>query len=313
LLEAAGRAPAAIVAQDLAFQVGPRLNAAGRLEDMTLGINCLLTADGVEARALAARLAALNAERRDIEARMQGEALAQVDALLGSLEGTLPAGLCLFDAGWHQGVIGLVASRVKERVHRPVIAFAPADPGWMKGSARSVAGLHVRDVLDAVAAHHPGLLEKFGGHAMAAGMTLREERFADFRAAFAEEVARAAGADVLSGDLHTDGPLEPGEFNADTAVALREGGPWGAGFAEPAFDGRFGVLETRVVGGRHLKLRLKASSGELVDAIAFRHLDDPAAAVLRAQDAIDLVYRAALDEYGGARRLQLVSEWLVPA
>jgi len=313
LLEAAGRAPATIVAQDLAFQVGPRLNAAGRLEDMTLGINCLLTADGVEARALAARLAALNAERRDIEARMQGEALAQVDALLGSLEGTLPAGLCLFDAGWHQGVIGLVASRVKERVHRPVIAFAPADPGWMKGSARSVAGLHVRDVLDAVAAHHPGLLEKFGGHAMAAGMTLREERFADFRAAFAEEVARAAGADVLSGDLHTDGPLEPGEFNADTAVALREGGPWGAGFAEPAFDGRFGVLETRVVGGRHLKLRLRASSGELVDAIAFRHLDDPAAAVLRAQDSIDLVYRAALDEYGGARRLQLVSEWLLPA
>jgi len=276
LLEAAGRAPATIVAQDLAFQVGPRLNAAGRLEDMTLGINCLLTADGVEARALAARLAALNAERRDIEARMQGEALAQVDVLLGSLEGTLPAGLCLFDAGWHQGVIGLVASRVKERVHRPVIAFAPADPGWMKGSARSVAGLHVRDVLDAVAAHHPGLLEKFGGHAMAAGMTLREERLADFRAAFAVEVARAAGADVLSGDLHTDGPLEPGEFNADTAVALREGGPWGAGFAEPAFDGRFGVLETRVVGGRHLKLRLRASSGELVDAIAFRHLDDPA-------------------------------------
>ena len=313
LLEAAGRAPATIVAQDLAFQVGPRLNAAGRLEDMTLGINCLLTADGAEARALAVRLAALNTERRDIEARMQGEALAQVDALLGSLEGTLPAGLCLFDAGWHQGVIGLVASRVKERVHRPVIAFAPADPGWMKGSARSVAGLHVRDVLDAVAAHHPGLLEKFGGHAMAAGMTLREERLADFRAAFAEEVARAAGADVLSGDLHTDGPLEPGEFNADTAVALREGGPWGAGFAEPAFDGRFGVLETRIVGSRHLKLRLRASSGELVDAIAFRYLDDPAAAVLRAQDTIDLVYRAALDEYGGARRLQLVSEWLVPA
>ena len=313
LLEAAGRAPATIVAQDLAFQVGPRLNAAGRLEDMTLGINCLLTADGAEARALAGRLAALNAERRDIEARMQGEALAQVDALLGSLEGTLPAGLCLFDASWHQGVIGLVASRVKERVHRPVIAFAPADPGWMKGSARSVAGLHVRDVLDAVAAHHPGLLEKFGGHAMAAGMTLREERLADFRAAFAAEVARAAGADVLSGDLHTDGPLEPGEFNADTAVALREGGPWGAGFAEPAFDGRFGVLETRVVGSRHLKLRLRASSGELVDAIAFRHLDDPAAAVLRAQDTIDLVYRAALDEYGGARRLQLVSEWLAPA
>jgi len=313
LLEVAGRRLDAVVAQDLAFQVGPRLNAAGRLEDMTLGIDCLLTGDPVEARTLATRLAELNAERREIEARMQGEALAQVDALVERMEGTLPAGMCLYDDGWHQGVIGLVASRVKERVHRPVIAFAPADPGWVKGSARSVPGLHVRDVLDAVAAHHPGLLERFGGHAMAAGMTLRADRLDDFRAAFAQEVARAAGEDVLSGDLHTDGPLEPGEFNFETAVAVREGGPWGAGFAEPAFDGRFGVLDTRVVGSRHLKLRLRAPSGEVADAIAFRYLDDPAAPALRAQDTVDLVYRAALDEYGGARRLQLVSEWLVPA
>jgi len=313
LLEIAGRRLETVVAQDLGFQVGPRLNAAGRLEDMTLGIDCLLTADHGEARELAGRLAALNSERREIEARMQGEALAQVDALVATLEGELPAGLCLYEDGWHQGVIGLVASRVKERLHRPVIAFAPGDPGWIKGSARSVPGLHVRDALDAVAAHHPGLLEKFGGHAMAAGMTLRAERLAEFSAAFAEEVARAAGEDVLSGDLHTDGPLEPGEFNADTAVALREGGPWGAGFAEPAFDGRFGVLDTRVVGSRHLKLRLRAPSGEVADAIAFRYLDDPSAAALHAQDTVDLVYRAALDEYGGARRLQLVAEWLVPA
>ena len=313
LLEIAGRKLETVVAQDLGFQVGPRLNAAGRLEDMTLGIDCLLTADRGEARELAGRLAALNSERREIEARMQGEALAQVDSLVASMEGSLPAGLCLYDEGWHQGVIGLVASRVKERVHRPVIAFAPSDAGWVKGSARSVTGLHVRDVLDAVAAHHPGLLEKFGGHAMAAGMTLRAERLGEFGAAFAEEVARAAGDDVLSGDLHSDGPLEPGEFNADTAVALREGGPWGSGFAEPAFDGRFGVLDTRVVGGRHLKLRLRTPSGEAADAIAFRHLDDPGAAALRPQDAVDLVYRATLDEYGGARKLQLVAEWLAPA
>jgi single-stranded-DNA-specific exonuclease len=312
LLEVAGRRLDTVVAQDLGFQVGPRLNAAGRLDDMTLGIDCLLSDDPGEARALATRLAELNAERREIEARMQGEALAQVDSLVESLEGSLPAGLCLYDAGWHQGVIGLVASRVKERVHRPVIAFAPGDPGWLKGSARSVSGLHVRDVLDAVAAHHPGLLEKFGGHAMAAGMTLRADRLDEFNAAFAREVARAAGEDVLSGDLHTDGPLEAGEFNFDTAVAVREGGPWGAGFAEPAFDGRFGVLDTRVVGSRHLKLKLRAPSGEVADAIAFRYLDDPAAAVLQPQDTIDLVYRAALDEYGGARRLQLVSEWLAP-
>jgi single-stranded-DNA-specific exonuclease len=301
-----------VVAQDLGFQVGPRLNAAGRLDDMTLGIDCLLSDDPGEARALATRLAELNAERREIEARMQGEALAQVDSLVESLEGALPAGLCLYDEGWHQGVIGLVASRVKERVHRPVIAFAPGDAGWLKGSARSVPGLHVRDVLDAVAAHHPGLLEKFGGHAMAAGMTLRADRLDEFNVAFAEEVARAAGEDVLSGDLHTDGPLEAGEFNFDTAVAVREGGPWGAGFAEPAFDGRFGVLDTRVVGSRHLKLKLRAPSGEVADAIAFRYLDDPGAQALHPQDTIDLVYRAALDEYGGARRLQLVSEWLRP-
>jgi len=313
LLEVAGRKLESVVAQDLGFQVGPRLNAAGRLEDMTLGIDCLLAADPGEARSLAARLAELNTERREIEARMQGEALAQVDALVESLEGSLPAGLCLYDDGWHQGVIGLVASRVKERVHRPVIAFAPADAGWVKGSARSVSGLHVRDVLDAVAAHHPGLLEKFGGHAMAAGMTLRADRLDEFSAAFAQEVARAAGDDVLSGDLHTDGPLEPGEFNADTAVAVREGGPWGAGFAEPAFDGRFGVLDTRVVGSRHLKLKLRTPSGEVADAIAFRYLDDPRAPALRPQDAVDLVYRAAVDDYGGGRRLQLVSEWLAPA
>jgi single-stranded-DNA-specific exonuclease len=312
LLEGAGRRLETVIAQDLGFQVGPRLNAAGRLEDMTLGINCLLTGDPGQARTLAAQLAELNAERREIEARMQGEALAQLDALVERMEGALPAGLCLFDDGWHQGVIGLVASRVKERVHRPVIAFAPGDPGWVKGSARSVPGLHVRDVLDAVAAHHPGLLEKFGGHAMAAGMTLRADRLEEFGTAFAREVARAAGADVLSGDLHTDGPLEPGEFNFETALAVREGGPWGAGFAEPAFDGRFGVLDTRVVGNRHLKLKLQAASGEVADAIAFRYLDDPAAPALRAQDTIDLVYRATLDEYGGARRLQLVSEWLVP-
>jgi single-stranded-DNA-specific exonuclease len=313
LLEVAGRRPEGVIAQDLGFQVGPRLNAAGRLEDMTIGIDCLLSADPAEARQLAGRLAALNAERREIEARMQGEALAQVDGLVARLEGSLPAGLCLYEEGWHQGVIGLVASRVKERVHRPVIAFAPADDGWIKGSARSVPGLHVRDVLDAVAAHHPGLLEKFGGHAMAAGMTLRAERLPEFAAAFAAEVARAAGDDVLSGDLLSDGPLEAGEFNADTAVALRDGGPWGAGFAEPAFDGTFGVIDSRVVGQRHLKLRLRASTGEVADAIAFRYLDDPRAPAVRPQDLVTLVYRAALDEYGGGRRLQLVTEWLAPA
>ncbi len=185
LLEVAGRKVDGVVAQDLAFQVGPRLNAAGRLEDMALGIECLLTASAVEARELSARLSQLNSDRRELEGRMQGEALAKVDALVSTLEGRMPAGLCLFDGGWHQGVIGLVASRIKDRVHRPVVAFAPGDPGWVKGSARSVPGVHVRDVLEAIATCHPGLLEKFGGHAMAAGMTIRESTLGEFERAFA--------------------------------------------------------------------------------------------------------------------------------
>jgi single-stranded-DNA-specific exonuclease len=312
LLESAGRRLETVVAQDLGFQAGPRLNAAGRLEDMSLGIECLLTADSAEARSLAARLAQLNSDRREIEFRMQQEALAKVDELVASLEGGMPAGVCLYDAGWHQGVIGLVASRVKERVHRPVIAFAPGEPGWVKGSARSVSGVHVRDVLDAVATRNPGLLEKFGGHAMAAGMTIRAACLPEFEQAFAEQVRRLIDPDTLTGDLHTDGPLLAGEFNAATALALREAGPFGSGFPEPSFDGRFAVVAMRIVGERHLKLRLRADSGELVDAIAFRYLDDARAPPVREQHDVELVYRTELDEYGGARRLQLVSEWLEP-
>jgi single-stranded-DNA-specific exonuclease len=277
---------------------------------MTRGIRCLLTDDPVEARGLAAGLAQLNADRRELEAKMQLEALAHVDARVASLEGRIPAGVCVYDASWHQGVIGLVASRVKERLHRPVVAFAPAEPGWIKGSARSVPGVHVRDVLDAVATRDPGLLDKFGGHAMAAGMTLRADCLPSFEAAFAREVERWVDEDTLSGHLHTDGELMPGEFSVDTASALREGGPWGAGFPEPAFDGRFGVVDARVMGGRHLKLRLRCTSGELVDAIAFRHLDEAHAREVRTQDRVELVYRTAVDEYSGMAKLQLVTEYV---
>jgi single-stranded-DNA-specific exonuclease len=313
LLEATGRGPGDVVSADLGFQVAPRLNAAGRLEDMRLGIDCLLTASDEEARALAGRLCQLNSDRRVIEAQMQLDALGQIDARVEALGGGLPAGLTLFDPDWHQGVIGLVAARVRERVHRPVVAFAPGDAGWIKGSARSVPGIHVRDVLDAIATSHPGLLERFGGHAMAAGMTLRETQLADFERAFAAEVARHVDADELAGDLHTDGELEPGELVSETAQALRDGGPWGAGFPEPTFDGRFGVVETRVVADRHLKLRLRAASGERADAIAFRYVDEPRAQPVRAGDSVELVYRIGIDEYRGARNLQLVAEWLSPA
>jgi single-stranded-DNA-specific exonuclease len=312
LLEGAGRPLATITAQDLAFQAGPRLNAAGRLDDMSRGIRCLLAATEVEARALAADLARLNADRRDLEAKMQAEALQQIDARGGELEGRVRAGVCVFEPGWHQGVIGLVAARLKERLHRPVIAFAPSDAGWVKGSARSVPGVHVRDVLDAIATREPGMLDKFGGHAMAAGLSLREADLPAFESAFAAEVERWVDEDTLAGHLQTDGELLPGELNVETANAVRSGGPWGSAFPEPVFDGQFDVLEARIVGSRHLKLRVRAPSGEVGDAICFRHLDVPDAPAIRAADRIELVYRTAVDEYSGFAKLQLVSEYVAP-
>jgi len=243
---------------------------------------------------------------------MQVEALALIDARVASLAGHVPSGVCLYDAGWHQGVVGLVASRVKERLHRPVVAFAASEPGWVKGSARSVAGVHVRDVLDAIATRTPGLIDKFGGHAMAAGLTLRESNLAVFEAEFAQEIERWIDADTLAGHLHTDGELLAGEFNVATADALREGGPWGTGFPEPMFDGVFGVTEARVVGQRHLKLRLRSRSGEPVDAIAFRYCDDVNAPEIRPQTQVAAAYRTGVDDYTGTRKLQLVTEWLAP-
>ena len=313
LLAASGRMLAGVTGQDLGFQAGPRLNAAGRLDDMTRGIRCLLTDDPMQARVLALDLARLNADRKELEMKMQLEALSLVDARIALLEGHVPAGVCVYDAGWHQGVIGLVASRVKERLHRPVIAFARSETGWVKGSARSVPGVHVRDVLDAIATRKPGLVDKFGGHAMAAGLTLREASLPYFETEFAHEIERWIDEETLAGHLHTDGELQPGEFNVATADAIRSGGPWGAGFPEPAFDGQFGVIDARIVGSRHLKLRLRAGSGEAVDAIAFRHLDDANAPAIRPQDRIEVVYRTAVDEYSGVPRLQLVTEYLTPA
>jgi len=313
LLEASGRTLASVTGQDLGFQAGPRLNAAGRLDDMTRGIRCLLTDDPAAARATALDLARLNTERKELEAKMQVEALALVDARVASLAGHVPSGVCVYDAGWHQGVVGLVASRVKERLHRPVVAFAASEPGWVKGSARSVAGVHVRDVLDAIATRTPGLIDKFGGHAMAAGLTLRESNLAVFEAEFAQEIERWIDADTLAGHLHTDGELLAGEFNVATADALREGGPWGAGFPEPMFDGVFGVADVRVVGQRHLKLRLRSASGELVDAIAFRYCDDASAPAIRPHSQVAAAYRTGVDDYTGTRKLQLVTEWLAPA
>lgn len=308
LLEAAGKRLENCTAADLGFQVGPRLNAAGRLDDMALGIQCLLSEDLAAARLMAAQLTQLNHERRDIEQQMQQEALAAVEHMQLDAQ-KLPLGLCLYEETWHQGVVGLVASRVKERVHRPVIAMARADEVTLKGSARSVSGVHIRDVLDAVATRHPGLIDKFGGHAMAAGLSIAMENLAAFRRAFDEEVCRWMTQDDAIGVVYTDGELRPEECSLEIARQLRQAGPWGQGFPEPLFDGRFRVLETRVLGERHLKLKVQAGGG-ICEAIAFRYFDHDDAVEVRPESELELAYRLDINEYQGTERLQLIVEHL---
>jgi len=304
LLELARREPERTVAADLAFAVGPRLNAAGRLEDMSVGIECLISDDDTRTRALAERLDALNRERRDIESAMHRQALEQVGELTEGIDRDLPYGVCLYRPDWHQGVVGIVASRIKELLHRPAIAFADADDGWVKGSARSVAGVHIRDVLDAVATRYPGLLERFGGHAMAAGLTLRQELLERFGAAFDAEVRRVAGPAELAAHLLSDGELGAGELNLDLAEELREAGPWGQGFPEPLFDGVFRVLDQRVVGERHLKLRLQASPATSgLEAIAFGRAEDGPL-----PERTHLAYRLDVNRYQGVSKVQLIVE-----
>ncbi len=304
LLAVSRRPVGRIAAADLAFGAGPRLNAAGRLEDMSLGIACLLASDDAEAARFAQQLDALNHERREIEAGMHDQAREALARL--HFDGGLPRGVCLFDPDWHQGVIGIVAGRIKDQLHRPAIAFARADHGEIRGSARSVAGVHVRDCLDAVAARHPGMLRKFGGHAMAAGLTLREEAFGAFAAAFADEVSRHLSEDDLRGELHTDGEIGARDLTLEFAELLRAAGPWGQNFSEPLFDGCFEVVSARRVGERHLKLNLRHPEGGVVEAIAFNQPHDPPAAGTRVQVA----YRLDANEFQGVRRVQLVIEQL---
>ena len=305
LLEAAGRDHRQITAADLGFAVAPRLNAAGRLTDMSVGINCLLADEPLEAARLAGALSQLNDERREIEQRMQEEALGLVAALNINDAGQ-SLGLCLFDEGWHQGVVGLVAGRIKDRVHRPVIAFARAEDGSLRGSARSVASVNIRDALDSIAVRNPGLIDKFGGHAMAAGLSLQEHKLPLFEQAFAAEIAARVDVASLGGVIFSDGALSAEEFSIDTARALRSAGPWGQGFPEPVFDGEFKVFEARIVGGRHLKLQLQAGAGASLDAIAFGHVggasDD---ARLRGGASVRLAFRLEVNEYRGNERVQL--------
>lgn len=310
LFEVAGRPRERVVASDLGFVAGPRLNAAGRLEDMTIGIHCLLTDDAQQARELAQTLDQLNRERRLIEGEMQDQALAHLESLaLGDDDG-LPTGLCIFQPDWHQGVIGILASRIKDRYHRPVIAFAAADETTVKGSARSIPGFHIRDALDAVATRNPGLIQKFGGHAMAAGLSLDKSRFEEFVTAFDEEARRHLNNDDLLGTFWSDGELSPADFNLELAEQLRNGGPWGQGFPEPLFDGLFDLVSRRIVGERHLKLVLRPQGGGTnISAIAFNYDDS---GWPHGVNRVRAVYKLDVNEFRGNREIQLLADYIEP-
>src|SRR5690554_1679087 len=308
LLEVAGKQAARVTSTDLGFILGPRLNAAGRLDDMSLGIECLLCDDEALARDMAMQLDQLNQDRKAIEQGMQREALAQLRDL--PVE-ELPFGLCLFEPEWHQGVIGILASRLKERYHRPTIAFADAGNGELKGSARSIPGFHIRDALDAVAARHPGLITKFGGHAMAAGLSLPAANFGAFAAAFDAEVRRQLSDEDLTGRLLSDGQLSAEEFHLKLARALRHAGPWGQHFPEPLFHGVFEVVQQRLVGERHLKMMVRTECGSRsLDAIAF-NIDReqwPNPTVRWAE----LAYKLDVNEFRGQESVQLLVSHLAP-
>ena len=296
LVEVSGRRDATLSTADIGFAIGPRINAAGRLEDMGIGIECLLTDDAMQARELAAILHGINDERRALQADMQDVAEAKLDGIDAA------HAACLFDPDWHPGVVGLVASKVKERLHRPAIAFAPAEPDSdvLRGSARSITGFHIRDALALVDARHPGLIPRFGGHAMAAGLSLARDAFPAFRDAFVQVAMEWLSQEMLTDALHSDGELDAADFAIDTAIALRDGGHWGQGYPEPLFDGEFAVLGWRIVGERHLKLELGTGTKRL-NAIHFGGWEgDPPPARVR------IAYRLVPDDYRGGDAIQLV-------
>lgn len=311
LLAIAGKNPAQLVATDLGFQVAPRLNAAGRLDDMSHGIECLLTDSPDLASQFAAELDGLNVERRQIEGNMQNEAMHVLKTFTLD-KAALPFGLALFHRDWHQGVIGILAGRLKERFHRPVIAFAPAAAGSdeLKGSARSIPGVHIRDVLDAVAARNPGLITRFGGHAMAAGLALPAMHLEGFRAAFNAAVRDVVDPRDLEPVLYSDGELPAECFTEPFADILREAGPWGQAFPEPLFHGDFHCLEQRLLKEKHLKMSVAhPASNRVFDAIAFNI--DPAQWPNKARK-VRLAYRLDINEFRGSRSLQLRVEYLEP-
>jgi single-stranded-DNA-specific exonuclease len=304
LVKQSGRDLARCVSTDMGFAVGPRINAAGRLEDISIGIECLLTDDAEAAAEYARVLDQINSERRDIESTMREQAFRFVDKLG---EQRWPNCVCLYDQSWHQGIVGLIAARVRERCHRPVIAFAREDENFLKGSARSIPGVHIRDLLEAVSTVSPGLIEKFGGHAMAAGLTLATSSLDEFKKTAAEQMKRLYPGADFSGAIVTDGSLPDTALNLRFARSLRDAGPWGSAFPEPLWSGDFSVVEQRTVGENHLKLRVRpAAGGNVIDAIAFNQAGPAFRGV------VQLAYKLDVNEFRGVENPQLVVEQIAP-
>ena len=308
LIEIAGKNPQTLAATDLGFALAPRLNAAGRMDDMSLGIHCLLTDDPALAKDMALQLDELNNDRREVEGVMKHEAMAYLSEMKALDEHHLPAGLCLYDSSWHQGVIGILAARIKDRLHRPVIAFAPAGKDLIKGSARSIPGVHIRDVLSDISALHPKLLSKFGGHAMAAGLSLKMHDYPPFALAFDEMVGKRLLDVDLEQKILSDGELSEQEMTIEFADLLQNAATWGQSFPEPVFDGVFDVIQARIVGQRHLKLVLRKPGGDLmIDAIAF-FMDQPEQWLGLRQ--IKAAYKLDINEFRGNRSVQFILQYL---
>ncbi|MDH5600718.1 MAG: single-stranded-DNA-specific exonuclease RecJ, partial [Gammaproteobacteria bacterium] len=306
LIDITGRDMQRLIASDFGFAIAPRLNAAGRLDDMSLGIHCLLSNDITAAHKIAQQLDDINHARRDIESDMKQQALKLLDEMHLDENMSLPFGLCLFDQSFHEGVVGIIASRIKDRWHRPVIVFAKTEDNCLKGSGRSVKGLHIRDALDSVAASHPDLITKFGGHAMAAGLTIAEENYELFTRAFDAEVRRHLDDDDLKGVVLSDGELSESELNLQTAEEIRYAGPWGQTFQEPVFDGLFDIISKRIVGEKHLKMSLQPHGSQLeVDAIAFNTTDEEWS---NEHQQAKVAYRLDVNVFRGRQNLQLMVE-----
>ena len=310
LFEVAGKNLNNLSAGDLGFIAGPRLNAAGRLTDMSLGIECLISNDEDTCRAMANELHKLNRERKDIQDGMQQQAMVAIGQLELSAKQGLPMGLCLYNRDWHQGVIGILASKVKDKLQRPVIAFAKDDEGHFKGSARSVPGIHIRDVIDRIATEQPDLIVTFGGHAMAAGLTIPADAFKEFCRLFNDEVVRQMQGSGVSTEIYSDGELAGEDLTMEVAELIRAAGPWGQGFPEPVFDGLFEIVDKRIVGEYHLKLKIKSPGGRReIEAIAFNITNR---SWPKGTTSINAVYRIDINEYMGRRTPQLIVEYLEP-